>query len=81
MKKRKVLLKEKIKRRRNDFFIFLNLEIIKSHKRVVEVEKKEYNSFKERILDIPNVIKKHPIETILTSFSIGFIIYILIWRN
>ncbi len=45
------------------------------------VEKKEYNSFKERILDIPNVIKKHPIETILTSFSIGFIIYILIWRN
>lgn len=45
------------------------------------VEKKEYNSFKERILDIPNVIKKHPIETILTSFSIGFVIYILIWRN
>ena len=45
------------------------------------VEKKEYNSFKERILDIPNVIKKHPIETILTSLSIGFIIYILIWRN
>lgn len=45
------------------------------------VEKKEYNSFKERILDIPNVIKKHPIETILTSFSIGLVIYILIWRN
>ena len=43
MKKRKVLLKEKIKRRRNDFFNSSNLEIIKSHKRVLEVEKKENN--------------------------------------
>ena len=49
MKKRKVLLKEKIKRRRNDFFNSSNLEIIKSHKRVLEVEKKENNkiSFNE----------------------------------
>jgi len=45
------------------------------------VEKKEYSSFKERVLDIPNIIKKHPIETILISLSIGFVIYILIWRS
>lgn len=47
--KKKRSLKEKIKRRRNDFFNSSNLEIIKSHKRVLEVEKKENNkiSFNE----------------------------------
>ena len=49
MKKTKVLLKEKIKRRSHDFFNSSNSEIIKSHKRVLEVEKKENNkiSFNE----------------------------------